>query len=128
MSGNRYFLDTNAIVQLLAGNDELLALLGKAEYVATSIICELEFFSYSGLPEEDKMLFRELRERIRVIDLCSGHENLNEQICQIRMEKQLKLPDAIILASSITEKCTLLTADKKMLSVGGEYAQSYELI
>lgn len=45
MNGRRYFLDTNAIVQVLAGNRELLALLSDAEYVATSIICELEFLT-----------------------------------------------------------------------------------
>jgi predicted nucleic acid-binding protein len=45
MSGRRYFLDTNAIVQLLSGNHSLLTTLAGAAYVATSVICELEFLS-----------------------------------------------------------------------------------
>ena len=40
----RLLLDTNAIIQLLAGNKELLELVSSADFVATSIICELEFF------------------------------------------------------------------------------------
>lgn len=40
MNGRRYFLDTNAIVALLAGNRMLLELLNQADYVATSVICE----------------------------------------------------------------------------------------
>ena len=57
MNGRRYFLDTNAIVQILSGNRELLALLMDAEYVATSVICELEFLSFPLLLEEDAALF-----------------------------------------------------------------------
>ena len=46
MSGNRYFLDTNAIVQLLAGNPDVIDILSGASYIAISVICELEFLSF----------------------------------------------------------------------------------
>ena len=54
MNGRRYFLDTNAIVQLLSGNPSILETISEAEYIATSVICEVEFFSFSGLTEEDR--------------------------------------------------------------------------
>ncbi len=45
MNGNGYLLDTNAIVQLLKGNKELIAILGTADFIATSIIAEMEYLS-----------------------------------------------------------------------------------
>lgn len=115
MSGKRYFLDTNAIVQLLAGNQELENTLNKAEYVATSVVCELEFLSLPGLPDEDKELLRELLSLIEVIDLGTNDENLKMAIINLRATKRLKLPDAIIAASAETVSCTLLTADDRLL-------------
>lgn len=100
MNGRCYFLDTNAIVQVLAGNRELLALLTDAEYVATSIICELEFLSFPSLPEEDSMLFQQFIKRIEMVDLISGDLPLKNRILEIRSARKLKLPDAIIVASS----------------------------
>ena len=38
MNGRRYFLDTNAVVSLLAGNRTLLEMLNQADYVATSVM------------------------------------------------------------------------------------------
>lgn len=127
MSGRRYFLDTNAIIQLLAGNQHLLELLNQADYVATSIICELEFFSFSNLPDEDRELFHKFRELVRVVDLCSSDEKLKEQIYNIRSGRQLKLPDAVVVASSIEEDCILITADKKLLSSPNMKIESYPL-
>ena len=48
MNGSRYLLDTNAIIQLLKGNDELIAMVSHAEFLAVSIIAELEYYSLSG--------------------------------------------------------------------------------
>ena len=127
MNGRRYFLDTNTIVQLLAGNSELLVLLADAEYVATSIICELEFFSFLALPEEDVMLFRQLSKRIEMIDLASGNLPLKNRIREIRSARKLKLPDAIIVASSINNHCTLITADRQLLNMKELDVQGYAL-
>ena len=43
MNGNGYLLDTNAIVQLLKGNTELIAVLGCADFIATFIVAEMEY-------------------------------------------------------------------------------------
>lgn len=58
MNGNRYLLDTNAIIQLLKGNAEIGSLVSKSDFLATSIIAELEYFAFPDLPESDVLLFR----------------------------------------------------------------------
>lgn len=128
MNGRRYFLDTNAIVQLLSGNPSILETIDEAEYIATSVICEVEFFSFSGLTEEDRNLFIEFARKIEIIDLCSSDTNLKTAIYDLRSKKQLKLPDAIIAASSRVNECILLTADKKLLKLPDIIAIGYELM
>jgi len=125
MNGKRYFLDTNAIVALLAGDSNLLELLNEADYVATSVICELEYLAFPGLPDEDKVLFEQLLEQVHVTDLCSGDSRLKEQILRLRAEKKIKLPDAIIAASAMNQNSVLLTDDKQLLTHAGICAESY---
>jgi tRNA(fMet)-specific endonuclease VapC len=57
MNGKSYFLDTNAIIQLLRGNRELVSRLEEAEFIASSVISKLEYLSFQYLSESDIMLF-----------------------------------------------------------------------
>lgn len=127
MNGRRYFLDTNAIVQLLSGNPSIMELLSDAEYIATSVICEIEFFSFTGLTEEDRVLFGKFSRKIEIIDLRSADTNIKEQIYRLRSTKKLKLPDAVIAAAASVNECILLTADKKLLSVPDINVLSYKV-
>lgn len=54
MSGKRYLLDTNAIVLLLQGSRALVTLLQNAEWVAISVINQIEFLAFSELNESDR--------------------------------------------------------------------------
>jgi predicted nucleic acid-binding protein len=60
-------------------------------------------------------LFNAFAKKIEVIDLPSSNHELHQQIINLRKEKKLKLPDAIIVGCSIYKNCTLITADKKIL-------------
>ena len=57
MSGNRYLLDTNAIIALLKGDSNLIQLLRDAEWIGISVISHIEFLAFSGLTKADKQLF-----------------------------------------------------------------------
>jgi predicted nucleic acid-binding protein len=117
MSGKRYFLDTNAIISILKGDSTLLSLLHEADYIATSIICELEFLSFPALSEQDAHLFKQLLSQIEVIDLTSNNPLFKQHIIQIRSTKKIKLPDAIIVATAIQTNCLLLTNDQQLLAL-----------
>jgi predicted nucleic acid-binding protein len=89
MSGNRYFLDTKAIVQLLAGNPDVIDILSGASYIAISVICELEFLSFPELTENDRRLFEAFAKRVEVIDLCSSDSGLKDRVLAFRSERRL---------------------------------------
>ena len=111
MNGNGYLLDTNAIVQLLKGNKELIAVLGTADFIATSIVAEMEYLSFSGLTDADVALYQAFRGRIQVYDVPSADTVFTQLVVKARKEHGLKLPDAIIAGTAIAKGLTVLTAD-----------------
>ena len=117
MNGNRYLLDTNAIIQLLKGNAELGTLVSNADFLATSIIAELEYFSFSDLPESDVLLYRAFKSRIRVFDVPSDDPILTHMVAEARKNFKLKLPDAIIAATARANGLAVLTADDHFKSL-----------
>lgn len=111
MNGNGYHLDTNAIVQLLKGNKELIAVLGTADFIATSIVAEMEYLSFSGLTDADVALYQAFRGRIQVYDVPSADTAFTQLVVKARKEHGLKLPDAIIAGTAIAKGLIILTAD-----------------
>jgi len=111
MNGNGYLLDTNAIVQLLKGNKELIAVLGAADFIATSIVAEMEYLSFSGLTDADVALYQAFRGRIQVYDVPSADTAFTQLVVKARKEHGLKLPDAIIAGTAIAKGLIILTAD-----------------
>jgi len=117
MSGDRYLLDTNAIVALLQGNSQLTQLLKNADWIGISVISQIEFLAFSGLNQVDRQLFQEFLQRIEVIDLASTGADLVEKIIEIRQHFRLKLPDAIIAAMAIQNSADVVTADQEFAKV-----------
>ena len=111
MNGNGYLLDTNAIVQLLKGNKELIAVLGTADFIATSIVAEMEYLSFSGLTDADVALYQAFRGRIQVYDVPSADTVFTQLVVKARKEHGLKLPDAIIAGTALAKGLIILTAD-----------------
>jgi predicted nucleic acid-binding protein len=131
MSGNepsRFLLDTNAIIQLLKGNPQISDLIKHADYLAISIISQLEFMGFSRISHEDQMLFSEFKARVEMIDLTASDVDLMSCIYALRAETSLKLPDAIIAASAKINDALLITADSKLLTQLGDKAQDFEVI
>ena len=114
MSGNRYLLDTNAIVALLQKDPSLIKLLQNAEWIGISIISQLEFPVFTDLTEADKQLFQQFVRRVEVIDLSSENSFLIEQVILVRQQYRLKLPDAIIAAMAIQHSAKLVTRDVQL--------------
>jgi tRNA(fMet)-specific endonuclease VapC len=101
MSGNRYVLDTNAIVALLQGNIQLIELLKDADWIGVSVISQIEFLVFPGLSQDDRHIFEQFLQRVEVLGLGAMDAVLIEKIIEIRQQHRLKLPDAVIAAMAI---------------------------
>lgn len=117
MSGERYLLDTNAVVALLRGEAPIVARLKAAEWVGVSVITQIEFLAFTGLSDADRSLFAEFLRRVHIVSLTGDATELINQIVRVRQAYRLKLPDAIIAASALTMCATLLTADQQLQAV-----------
>ena len=114
MSGS-FLLDTNAVIQLLKGNESVFRIIENADFIACSIISELEYLSFSDISEKDISLLSEFLSRISIIDLASDDLDLKSHVVKLRQSKKVKLPDAIIVASAKLHDCKLVTADKALI-------------
>ncbi|MFY7885405.1 MAG: type II toxin-antitoxin system VapC family toxin [Dolichospermum sp.] len=117
MNGNRYVLDTNAIVALLQGNTQLVQLLQNANWIGISVISQIEFLVFSGLTQSDLELFQQFIRRVEIVGLTAGDAALIENIIEIRQQYRLKLPDAVIAAITIQNSAILVTADQEFAKV-----------
>ncbi|BAY45188.1 hypothetical protein SAMD00079811_27900 [Scytonema sp. HK-05] len=117
MSGNRYVLDTNAIVALLQGNSQLIQLLKNADWIGVSVISQIEFLAFSGLSQDDRQLFQLFLQRVEIIGLVASDAALIEKIIEIRLQYRLKLPDAVIAAMAIQNSASLVSADTEFAKV-----------
>ena len=117
MPGNRYFLDTNALVALLQGHQGLIDAVESADWVGLSVVTVLEFLGFAGLSEADRELFDAFVKRVSVLDLAAGNTELIAKTLSLRTGRHLKLPDAIIAASAITSAAILLTNDQQLLKL-----------
>jgi tRNA(fMet)-specific endonuclease VapC len=117
MSGKRYLLDTNAIVALLQGNEQLNQLLEDADWIGISVINQIEFLAFSALSSEARQLFEAFVEQVECVSLVSSDAALIRRVIEIRQQYRLKLPDAIVAAVAIEYSACLLTMDQGFLKV-----------
>lgn len=117
MNGNRYLLDTNAVIALLQKDSSLVQLLKDAEWVGISVISQIEFLAFSGLTEADILLLQQFLQRVEVISLSSQDEWLIGQIISIRQQYRLKLPDAVIVATTQKQSAKLVSRDVQLNKV-----------
>jgi predicted nucleic acid-binding protein len=119
MSGlsERCLLDTNAVVSLLRGHGELLAVTRQARWIGISIITEIEFRAFADLAPEDTQLFADFLKRVTVIDLAHQDTRLLDRVIALRQDHHLRLPDAVVVASSLVHEARLVTADRRLLSL-----------
>jgi predicted nucleic acid-binding protein len=107
MSGAKILIDTNIAINLFKGDNHLAILLQDTEaYV--SFIVELELLWYQEIPIEEKSFVETFLDECTIIDINSG---IKEIATYIRRQYNLKLPDAIIAATSIFLGIPLLSSD-----------------
>ena len=109
----RYLLDTNVVLYLLGGR--LAEDLPKGEFFI-SIVTRLEVLSYPGLSAEDEAAFSSFFEDVVEVGLT---ESVTASTINFRRKYRLKLPDAIVVATTHVLGATLVTADTQLLKLPG---------
>jgi predicted nucleic acid-binding protein len=118
--GLKYLLDTNAIIALINGNEQLALATETAGFVGVSVISIIEFLSFPSLSEKDKILFEEFTYETEVFDLSARDILMINEVTRIRKNYRLKLPDEVLAATAIINDCILITTDtgfKKILTL-----------
>jgi len=104
----RYLLDTNTIIYALNQGFRF----PKNEYFI-SIITEIELFSYGGLTQEDEKILKLALSSFKSVELT---DIVKEKTIKIRKNSKIKLPDSIIVATTLTQDSILVASDKQLVN------------
>ena len=122
MSGSNLLLDTNVILYFLKGDRTLLTIF-EENNLFVSVITEIELLSYSELTKNELVEIKLFLEQCSSINLS---DSIKLKAIEVRKEFGFKIPDAIILASSMIMNSPLLTADRDFKAVESADVILYE--
>lgn len=107
MNGDNILIDTNIALYLLSGDRVVAEILdGKNVYV--SCITELELLGFHGMTKEEQRRIEKFLKECIIVDL---NESIKKETVKIKQSYKIKLPDAIIGATSIYMNVPLISAD-----------------
>ena len=108
MTGISILTDTNPLIYLLDGNTEIARILD-GKIVWLSVISELELFGKKGLSTQDIQQINALVRSCYIAEINPDIKKITKDLLQ---SYPVKLPDAIIAATSIYLDLPLITSDK----------------
>ena len=123
MNGNKIFLDTNIILYLLEGNQELADLLNGME-LYLSVISEIELLGYQNISEEEKLKVKLFLDECQIIPL---HTEIKDNCIELKQKHKIKTPDAIVASTATYLNIPLLTADKGFENLSDTKVLLYKL-
>ena len=115
MNGNNILLDTNTVLYFLSG-DQTVADFIQEKKLFISIITELELLSYKNLTTKEIKVIKAFLKEIHIENIS---QKIKEESIRIRRSSNLKLPDCIIVATSISLQIPIFSADKELRKIEG---------
>jgi predicted nucleic acid-binding protein len=113
MNGNSILLDTNIVLYLLKGEETLIPLL-EEKNLFLSFITQLELLGTRYLNPDDTFKIKQFISECTVIDIMP---EIKEIAISIRQNYNIKLPDCIIIATSLWLNMPLISADKEFTKI-----------
>jgi predicted nucleic acid-binding protein len=89
-----------------------------------SIITKMELLSYPALDDPSEKQIQAFLNEVAVVGLT---EDVERRAIELRRQQQLKLPDAIVVATALVFDAELLTNDQKLQRVPGLRSQELML-
>jgi predicted nucleic acid-binding protein len=108
MSGNSLLIDTNIALYLLNGDTTIAELLNGRD-IHVSFITELELLGFQGIKKEDVSFVKDFLDSCIIVDLNQAIKSIT---INLKQTYKIKLPDAIIAATSVYMNLPLISADK----------------
>lgn len=105
----RNVIDTNVWIDALSGKLSTAAFLKmtvQASWAGYSAITRLELFGLPGLKDEEEHKIAELLKPFPEIAVDS---QIIDRAIKVRKSRRIKVPDAIIAATALEKKCSLVT-------------------
>jgi predicted nucleic acid-binding protein len=120
--GSPALIDTNILIDLVAGSPQALKTLREHPDRAISVITRIEFLA--GLRDGERDRAETTLSSFRQIELTP---EIVEETIEVRKQTRLKLPDAILMATAHVEKRVLLTRNSRDFKVGRHVRVPYEI-
>ncbi len=125
-----YFLDTNAILRVILGDDkkqvdQVKLIFQKAEnkqikiYLIAEVIAEIIYIlsKYYGVPKNECVLATSEILKNNYINIFNQDKQILLNAVEIYSSSQIDFIDSLLIANVSEEDANLLTFDKKMLKV-----------
>ena len=108
-------LDSNTIIYLskrLISIDDIFT--DKEDRYAISVITYMEVLGYEFDSKEEEKFIREMFSYLKVLYI---DEDISNKVIELKRKNKIKLPDAIICATAILNKATLVTNDIRLKNI-----------
>ncbi|AFY35184.1 PilT protein domain protein [Calothrix sp. PCC 7507] len=115
-------LDTNIVLYFLGGR--LASQLPSGQYFI-SMITEIELLSYPGLSSDEETQIIDFLNKITVVNIDN---NIKKLTIALRKQYKLRLPDAIIVATTESPDATLFTNDVKLANLTEINTQTVQIV
>jgi predicted nucleic acid-binding protein len=108
--GMKYLYDTNIFIYYLAGDEIVSEFFSDAfiqnNYVVISPIVRIELLCFSSLSDDETKVIEDLLSQFDSIPISRQVEN---QTIALKRKHKIKLPDAVIAATAISQGAVLVT-------------------
>ena len=113
MIGIDYIIDTNILIYILKGNPKV-RYFAQEKGLSVSCITEMEILGKYMISASEKQVIDRFLNRCYIFEIDA---QIKQLAVNIKQQKRMKLPDAIIAATAIKNKVILVTADKDFENV-----------
>lgn len=105
MSG-KFLLDSNIIIYLSKGELNKDKLFDDKNRYFISVITYMEILGFQFETPREKEFIQQILLLFKIVYI---DKKIAEKVIEIRQNKKIKLPDAVIAATALVKKCDLLT-------------------
>lgn len=106
MSGRRLLLDSNIIIYVAKKQLDPAGFIQPEDELFISDISYMETLGYPFSDENEK---QETTNLLNILFRFSIEESIVQKVVEIKQQRRIKLPDAIIAATAIIHNCAIVT-------------------